>query len=142
MSTATNNNTVTVHYTGTLEDGTVFDSSREREPFSFILGSGQVIPGFNNGIVGMSVGETKTITIPPEDAYGNSNPNMFQTVPKAQFPEGFDFIPNGYLQGAHDNGQPFTARIAEVRPTEVVVDLNHQLAGNTLTFEVELLSFE
>ena len=73
MSTATNNNTVTVHYTGTLEDGTVFDSSREREPFSFILGSGQVIPGFNNGIVGMSVGETKTLTIPPEDAYGHSN---------------------------------------------------------------------
>ena len=139
-ATAQNNNVVTIHYTGTLEDGTVFDSSREREPFSFQLGSGQVIPGFNDGILEMAVGETKTFVIPAEQAYGVSNPNAFQVVPKDQFPEGMEFIPDGVLQGSREDGQPFVARISEVREREIVIDLNHVLAGKDLTFEVEVLS--
>ena len=137
---ATNNSVVTVHYTGTLEDGTVFDSSLQREPFSFQLGTGQVIPGFNDGIIEMEVGETKTIVIPPENAYGPVNPNAFQTVPKTNFPEGMEFIVDGALQGTREDGSPFVARISQVNDRDIIVDLNHTLAGKTLSFEVELLS--
>ena len=139
-NTVENNTTVTVHYTGTLEDGTKFDSSRDRDtPFTFETGTGQVVTGFNNAVVGMTVGETKTVTLTPENAYGNHNPNAYQVVPKNVFGEDFDFTEGNTVSG-QNNGQNFRATIEGTTRNHVVLDLNHPLAGKTLTFEIEVIS--
>jgi len=137
-----NNQQVTVHYTGTLEDGTVFDSSRQKEtPFTFTTGVGMVVPGFNDAIVGMKVGETKTVEIPPELAYGPYNPGAYTVAPKSAFEEGFEFVKDNLVHGAQ-NGQNFQARIEGTTDNHVVLDMNHPLAGETLTFEIEVLNTE
>jgi peptidylprolyl isomerase len=134
-----NGSTVTVHYTGTLNDGTTFDSSRQGEPFSFQVGAGQVIPGFNNGVVGMSTGDTKNITIPSAEAYGPQNEAAVQTVAKTRFNEGF--VPNAgeTVHGESDEGQKFAARVVSIQDETVTLDFNHPLAGQDLNFEIELL---
>ena len=100
MSTANNGDNVSVHYTGTLNDGTKFDSSHDRgEPISFTVGAGQMIAGFDSAVNGMVVGETKSITLEPDQAYGAKNPEAIQVAPKTEFPEGFEFIEGGVVQG-------------------------------------------
>jgi FKBP-type peptidyl-prolyl cis-trans isomerase 2 len=142
MTTVTNGNTVTLHYKGTLSDGTTFDSSHERnEPMTVTTGQGNLIPGFENALVGMAAGESKTFTIESVNAYGDTNPEAFATLERAAFPEDFPFetgmtIP---LQGPH--GQ-VSAILTEVTDTEVTCDLNHPLAGQDLTFEVEVITVE
>ena len=132
--------TVSVHYVGTLSDGTEFDNSRTRgQTLDFELGSGQLLEAFNNGIVGMSVGETKTISIACEDAYGRTRPEAIQKVPRAAFADDFEFIIGNSVQGSGPAGQ-FIAKITAVEEEFVVLDLNHPLAGQDLTFEVELVS--
>jgi peptidylprolyl isomerase len=131
--------TVKVHYTGKLEDGTIFDSSREREPFELTIGSGMTIPGFENGIVGMAVGDTTTITIPPEEAYGPRRDELVTTISRDQIPPNITPEVGQQLQMQHPNGSIINVTITDVRPDSVTFDANHPLAGKTLIFEIELM---
>ena len=140
MSTVENGNTVTVHYTGTLNDGTEFDSSRGRESFSFQIGAGQVIPGFNDEVVGMTIGETKNFKIPAENAYGEVNEAAIQVVEKDRFAEGVTVAIGETVSGQTGDGQQVAARIVGVEEGTVTLDFNHPLAGQDLNFEIELLA--
>ena len=131
--------TVRAHYTGTLDDGTVFDSSRERDPLEFVLGKGMLIPGFEAAVEGREVGETVTVTIAPEDAYGETDPELLFTVPRAQVPDHIPLIVGVPLQLSNEQGQ-MDVTITEVGADEITLDANHPLAGKTLTFEIEIVS--
>ncbi len=139
MAQAKSGDTVKVHYTGRFEDGTVFDSSREREPFELTLGTGDVIPGFENGIIGMSTGETKTISIPPEEAYGPVRDDLIISVHKENFPENITPTVGQQLQLRQPEGNLINVVITEIDGDNVTLDANHPLAGKTLEFEIELL---
>jgi len=130
---------VLVHYTGRLEDGTVFDSSlvEGREPLTAILGQGNLISGFENGLVDMSVGEKKTIEIEPENAYGQINPQMVNEVAKSQVPEG---ISVGDMLQAMSPGGPINVKVLDVKEDVVILDANHPLAGQKLIFDLEVIS--
>ncbi len=139
MSTVTNGNTVSVHYRGTLENGIEFDSSHSRgQTLTFEVGAGQMIPGFDTGVVGMSVGETRSITINPEDAYGEKNPEAVQEVSKSAFPEDFEYVVDGTVEGQGPQG-PVIAKIVSEQKETVTLDFNHPLAGEVLNFEIELV---
>ena len=129
--------TITVNYTGKLEDGTIFDTSltEGREPLKATLGEGQLIPGFENGLIDMSEGESKTIEIQPEDAYGQYNPELKIKLNKNQFPE--NVKAGETLQGNSANG-PMIVKVWEVDEETVTIDANHPLAGQKLVFEVEV----
>jgi len=136
-----NGNTVSVHYRGTLNDGTEFDSSHSRgEPLTFQVGAGQMINGFDAALPGMAVGETKNITLTPDQAYGDSNPEAVADVPKTAFPEGFNFQVDAMVQGQNDMGEPVVGTINEVKENDVTIDFNHPMAGKDLNFEIELVS--
>jgi peptidylprolyl isomerase len=138
---AKNGDTVSVQYTGTLEDGTKFDSSYDRgEPLTFTLGGGQMISGFENAILGMKVGEVKTVTLPPEEAYGEYSTDLIVTLNRSQFPEGMTLNVGQRIQLQNKAGQYFTAIIVEIGTSTVTVDANHELVGKTLIFEIELVS--
>ena len=138
--TAKANDIVKVHYKGTLSSGEVFDSSEGRDPLEFTLGSGQVIPGFDNGIIGMQVDESKTINIPAAQAYGEAKDELKQEVPKAQLPPEIQPQVGMQLMSKAPNGQDFPVVISEVKEESIVVDANHPLAGKDLVFEVTLVS--
>jgi peptidylprolyl isomerase len=140
--TKTTSRTVTLHYEGTLEDGTVFDSSRERgEPMTVTTGAGQLISGFDNALDGMTTGETKTFTLDPEDAYGPRFEDRTTTLNKDVFPEDFTFEENMQIPLQGPQG-PLLSTLLEVTDKEITVDLNHPMAGKTLTFSVEILNVE
>lgn len=130
---------VAVHYTGKLEDGTVFDTSREGEPVEFEVGSGAVIEGFDNAVAGMEVGQQREVRIAPEQAYGERREEMQLDVPKDQLPEGFAPEIGQMLALQIAPGQQAIARIAGVDDDTVTLDLNHPLAGQTLIFDIELV---
>ena len=139
MSEAKAGNTVKVHYKGTLDDGTVFDSSHGRDPLEFTVGSGMVIPGFDNAVDGLAVGDSKTVTIPPDQAYGEVNKDLVIDVAREQIPS--DITPEIGM-GLHmqsEDGQGFDVTVTAVSEESVTLDGNHPLAGKTLTFEVELV---
>ena len=140
MAQAQQGNVVQVHYTGTLQDGTQFDSSRGREPIQFTVGGGQMIPGFDKGVEGMSVGDTKTITIPPEEAYGEHSDEMVLKAPRDQFPPDIEPEVGMQLELRQPDNQVVGVVITEVNDSEVTLDANHPLAGETLIFDVELMS--
>ena len=141
MSQAQVGDTVRVHYTGKLADGTVFDSSVNREPLEFTLGEQQVIPGFEKAIVGMNQGETRTSVIRAEEAYGPYRDERVLTVDRDQFPEHIQPQVGLRLQVSQGEQQPPTAvTITDVSEEHVVLDANHPLAGQDLTFEIELVS--
>lgn len=140
MSIVENGNTITVHYRGTLSDGKVFDSSEGRDPLGFEVGSGQVIAGFDNAVVGMNIGESKTITLNADQAYGQRNDDAVQEVSKERFPEGYSANVGETVTGQDGNGQAFAARIIGEQEETVTLDFNHPLAGEDLTFEIELVS--
>lgn len=132
---------VKVEYTGTLEDGTVFDSSEKHgEPLEFEVGAGQMIKGFDDAVVGMEKGDEKEITLKPADAYGDPNPQLIQKVPKDKLPEGADLKAGMQLAMALPNGQQIPATITEIGDTEVTIDINHPLAGKTLKFKVKVVN--
>ena len=139
MAQATSGDRVHIHYTGRLADGTVFDSSREREPLAFTLGEGTVIPGFEEAVTGMAPGESKTTVIPPDQAYGSPREELLLTVPLAQLPEGYEPEVGGQLQMTTAQGQPVPVRIHAVEDAAVILDANHPLAGKELTFDIELV---
>jgi len=133
-----NGDTVKVHYTGKLEDGTIFDSSlvEGREPLETVLGQGQLIKGFEAGLIDMSEGETKTIEIESADAYGDVNPEMVTEVPRVNVPEG---VKEGeMLQGMGPMG-PVNVKVTEIKEDVVVLDANHPLAGKKLIFDLEVV---
>ena len=131
--------TVKVHYTGTLKDGTVFDSSVEREPLEFTMGNGQLIAGFEAAVLGKAPGETVTVEIPPEKAYGPYQKEAVLEVPRDQLPSNLDPQEGQQLQLTQENGQVFNVRVTEVSEGSVTLDANHPLAGQELTFEIEVL---
>ena len=139
MSQAKTNDTVKVHYTGKLTNGEQFDSSAGRDPLSFTLGAGQVIPGFDHAVLGMAIQEKKTITIPSAEAYGPQNPELIQEVPKAHFPDHIKPEVGMELMAQQPNGQQLNVKIVEMTETGVVLDGNHPLAGQDLIFEIELV---
>lgn len=139
MSQAKSGDTVKIHYTGTLEDGTEFDSSAGREPLEFALGGGQVIPGFDSAVDGMSVGENKTVTIPAGEAYGDRHDQLVQEVPKSALPPEMEPSVGMQLQSQSPEGQVMNLIITEVADESVTVDANHPLAGQALTFAIELV---
>ncbi len=124
--------TVQVHYRGTLDDGSEFDSSVGRDPLEFTVGSGQVIPGFDSAVVGLTVGEKVEVRLAPEDAYGEHTDERVITVPKEQAPEGLEVGQQVMLGQA-------PATVVEINDEIVIVDANHPLAGQALTFEIELV---
>jgi len=139
MSQAKSGDTVKIHYTGTLDDGTEFDSSAGREPLEFSLGGGQVIVGFDNAVDGMSVGDSKTVTIVPGEAYGERHDKLLQTVPKTSLPDDMKPEIGMQLQSQSPDGQIMNLVIAEVADESITVDANHPLAGQALTFAISLV---
>lgn len=133
--------TVRVHYRGTLDDGTEFDSSSGRDPLEFTIGEGQVIPGFESAVSDLEVGGTTTVTIPAGEAYGQRVDEAMQTLPRESFGE-MDPEPGWAVELQAPDGTKMTAVVAEVRDTDVVLDFNHPLAGEDLTFELELVGME
>ena len=133
--------TVNVNYTGKFEDGTVFDSSKNegRQPIKVSLGQGQVIKGFENGLIDMTEGETKSVTLSPEDAYGSHNPEAILDVPKDKLPQGLEV--GQTLQGQGPQG-PFLVTVMEINEDTIKLDHNHPMAGKTLVFELEVVSFD
>lgn len=129
--------TVRVHYTGHLSDGSQFDSSEGREPIEFTLGAGEVIPGFDEAVSGLNVGDSATVTIPAAEAYGEKEEGMVQSVPLSMFPEKPEV---GWLiELASPDGQRLAATVVEIGDEDVLIDLNHPLAGQDLTFDLQLV---
>jgi FKBP-type peptidyl-prolyl cis-trans isomerase 2 len=139
MTALKNGDTVKVHYTGKLEDGRVFDSSEERDPLEFKVGEGQIISGFESGVVGMEVGETRDIQVAPDDAYGPRREELVMEVPATEFPDHITPEIGMQLQIKQQDGTPFGVVITDVADEAVTLDANHPLAGQTLYFQVELL---
>jgi len=136
---ATDGDTVKVHYTGTLEDGTTFDTSVGREPLEFTLGEGKMIPGFEEAVRGMQVGQSKTVTIPAEEAYGPYRDDLVLVIKRDQLPEGLDPEVDQQLQMQQKNGRTAVVIVTDVSEETITVDANHHLAGKDLTFELELV---
>lgn len=142
MTQAKQGDTVRVHYTGKLEDGTVFDSSRSRQPLRFTIGQGQVIAGFEQAVSGMNVGESKTETIPVEKAYGPRREDMIVTVNRSQLPD--DVHPNvgQRLEITQADDQVILVTVTGSTDSTLTLDANHPLAGKALTFELELVGID
>jgi len=139
MSQVKENDTVKVHYTGKLTDGQVFDSSEGKEPIEFTLGKGQLIPGFEKGLIDMKVNEKKTITIPKEEAYGDPREDLVQEVEKSQLPEDIKPEVGMGLVSKTPDGREMNLMVAEVKEDTIVVDGNHPLAGKDLVFDLEVV---
>lgn len=137
---AQNGDKVKVDYTGTLSDGTVFDSSKGRAPLEFTVGAGQMIAGFDKAVVGMKVGQTKKITIPAAEAYGPSDPDMIVSVPRSKLPAGMKPKVGDQLGMTTSGGQQIPVRVVEVSTDNIKVDANHELAGQDLTFEITMVA--
>ena len=139
MTQAQNGDTVKVHYTGSLSDGSIFDSSADRAPLEFTVGAHQVVPGFEQAVLGMSLGESKTVHIPADQAYGQRDNRMIIRVPKSQLPPGMKVKLNDQLQMRSGDGRTMNVTVAEINEDDLVLDGNHFLAGKDLTFDIELV---
>ncbi|MAW95036.1 MULTISPECIES: peptidylprolyl isomerase [unclassified Leeuwenhoekiella] len=137
-----NNDTVKVHYTGKLTNGQIFDSSVDKQPLEFQLGQGMIIPGFEQGLIDMSVSEKKTVTIPEAEAYGEVRKELFQEVPKSDLPSEIDPQVGMGLMAKNPDGTERQLRVAEVRNDSIVIDANHPLAGQDLVFDLELVEIK
>ncbi|MBT9384511.1 peptidylprolyl isomerase [Pseudooceanicola sp. CBS1P-1] len=142
MSTAKAGDTVRIHYTGTLTDGTTFDSSAGREPLEFTVGSGQIIPGLDKAIPGMAVGDTKKVEIPCLEAYGERDPNATQAVPRSAIPDTIPLELGLQLQMQTPDGRAIPVVVTEIGEEEVTLDANHMLAGKDLVFDVEMVEIK
>jgi len=134
--------TIKVEYKGSLEDGTVFDQNQEGQPLEFTVGSGQLIPGFDRAVVGMKLEETKTVTLPAEDAYGMPAPSLIRNFPKTSFPDNFEPEIGMDITMQDQSGRPVPAKIAGITEDEIAIDLNHPLAGKTLVFDIKVIGIQ
>jgi peptidylprolyl isomerase len=139
MAQAKKGDTVKVHYTGTLEDGTMFDTSAEREPLTFTIGGGQVIPGFDLAVIDMVPGEVRVTVIPSEEAYGEHSKDLVTDVDRERFPADMELEIGQQLQVGLADGEQAVVMIVDLSDTSVTLDANHPLAGQQLTFEIELV---
>jgi len=142
MQQVKSGDTVKVHYHGKLEDGSTFDSSQGRDPLEFEVGSGMVIPGFDEGVKGMQVGDKKTLHIPAEEAYGTVDDNRIIEFPKDRFPPDLNPEAGMTLNMSNGQGDYLPVVISEVRDDVVVLDANHPLAGKDLIFDIELMDIK
>lgn len=142
MKTIQSKNVVRVHYTGTLTNGEVFDSSQGREPLEVTIGQGELITGFENALMGMAVNEKKTFTLPPEEAYGNRNEDALHSFPRAELPDDMEIALGQFIALSTQSGQEIPARVAQLDEYQVVLDLNHPLAGESLTFTIEVIDIK
>jgi peptidylprolyl isomerase len=131
--------TVKVHYTGRLNDGTVFDTSVKRGPLEFTVGQHQVVPGFEQAVLGMSVGENKTSVIPADQAYGQRDERLIVHMPRNRLPQDLDLEVEDRLQMRRPDGEIINVTVSEITDDTVVLDGNHFLAGEDLTFDIELI---
>jgi peptidylprolyl isomerase len=139
-ATAKNGDKVKVHYTGKYEDGNVFDSSIDRDPIDVELGAAQVIKGFEDALVGMETGEKKTITIPPDQGYGNHDPALLIEIPNANIPDNVTPEVGMKLKLRDNKGQSVLVTVKEIGNESIKLDANHPLAGKTLVFDIELVN--
>ena len=141
MNKVESGNNVNVHYTGTFDDGTKFDSSHDRnQTLTFQVGSGQVVPGFDNALIGMAPGESKTVNLKPEEAYGLPVPEAVQEIPMTAFPKEMTISEGVTIMGQNPNGQTMMGKVLSVNDEFATIDFNHPLAGKNLNFEIELVS--
>lgn len=139
MAQVKQGDTVKIHYTGKLDDGSVFDSSVERDPLEFTLGSGQIIPGMEEAVNGMTVGEKKVVKIPAEKAYGPRREDMTAEIPRGDLPPEIEPMVGMQLQANQQDGRTMVVTVTQVQDESVTLDANHPLAGKDLTFDIELL---
>ncbi len=139
MASASKGDKIKVHYRGTLDDGTVFDDTHEREPIEFVLGQGKVIPGFEEAVVGMEPGDKKTVNLSTDQAYGERRDELVQDIPEDELAEDFDPEVGEHIEIHQEQGPPIPAQVVESDDQGLTVDANHPLAGKDLTFEIELL---
>ncbi len=142
MTSVKENDVVKVHYTGKLPDGRVFDSSTEREPLQFKVGEGRLIPGFEDAVVGMQEKESKTVTIPHKEAYGDRHDELIQDVSKKQLPENINPEVGMELVSRTKEGQEQVVKVVDVKDEAITIDANHPLAGQDLVFEIEVLDIK
>jgi len=142
MSNAQYGDTVTVHYTGKLENGNIFADSKDDDPIAITIGDGKYIPGLENGVIGMEVGEMKTVTLPPEEAFGTRRQELIVKAQRSQFPEHLVPALGKQFQVRHEDGNTFEVTITELDEETVTLDANHPLAGYTLTFNIHLVSIK
>lgn len=139
MKSAKKGDNVKVHYVGKLEDGTIFDSTNERQPLGLKIGDGNIIPGFEKRIIGMKIGETKSITVSPEEAFGQKRSDLKIPFKKSSIPDDITPAIGQRLQFKQPNGTKINVVVTEITGEDVILDANHPLAGKTLNFEVELV---
>ncbi|RJX27766.1 MAG: peptidylprolyl isomerase [Desulfurivibrio sp.] len=139
MAEAKKGDRVKIHYTGKLHDGTVFDSSTGRDPLGFTIGGGQVIPGFEEAVIGMNQGDSKNVTIPVDKAYGPRNEELLMPFPRDQVPPGLNPEVGQKLQLSGPNGEPVLVSVANITDEHIILDANPPLAGEELIFDIELV---
>ena len=139
MIRAAENDTVKVHYSGELADGTVFDRSPDERPLTFIIGKQEVIPGFEEAVVGMYMGEEKTVVVPPEKAYGAAKEELIDTVDRAELPADLQLAEGVQLEVTREDDSKLLLMVRQVTDEQVTLDANHPLAGRDLTFKIKLL---
>lgn len=142
MAEAKPGDKVKVHYRGSLEDGTIFDTSRGRQPLEFTIGEGQVIPGFEGAVVGMEPGDSKSVTVEPQEGYGERRRELVVDVERDRFPADMEVEVGKQVQVQQKDGSPRVATIARVDDDSVTLDVNHPLAGKDLTFDIELVEID
>lgn len=142
MAQAKQGDTVNVHYTGKLDNGTVFDSSVNREPLEFTIGEGRVIPGFEEAVVEMNPGDSKTVKIPANEAYGPRRDEMIVVVDRSQFPPDLNPEVGEQLEMRQADGQSFIVTVTDINDSNVTLDANHPLAGEDLTFDIQLMDIK
>lgn len=140
MQQAKRGDTVKIHYKGQLDDGTIFDTSEDGEPIEFTIGEGNVIPGFEDAVVGMATGEKKTEKIEAERAYGQHRPDLVFTIDRDQLPKGTSVDVGDFLKIGFADGGSASVQVAEIDDKSVKLDANHPLAGKDLTFDLTLVS--
>jgi FKBP-type peptidyl-prolyl cis-trans isomerase 2 len=139
MGQAKDGDTVKLHYTGKLRNGEVFDSSKDSQPLKFTIGNGEVMPGIEKGIIGMEIGDTKTIEIPTEDALGPRREELVVDVERSDFPEDMTLSVGQRIQMRHEDGDPMILTVTDMKDNKITLDANHPLAGEALVFDVELV---
>lgn len=136
--------TIKLHYKGTFPDGEEFDSSYERNPITVNVGEGEILPGLENALVGMTVGETKHVSLASTDAYGDRNPNAYAAVPKGNFPEDFvEQLEKGTtIPLTNPQGMQMLGTVETINDESIIFDMNHPMAGKDLEFDIEVVDFE